>query len=124
MTRDLAFSPDGNLVLTVQRNHPPQNTMKIWDAYTGLELLRLLGHTSIVSKACFSPCEKYVASGSWDGTVRLWTTCDGSSLASFCEHEECVSHLFFSPDGKTLWSGGKNGSIVCRRMHDIIPTLV
>ena len=121
MTRDLAFSPDGNLVLTVQRNHPPPNTMKIWDAYTGIELLSLEGHENGIWTACFSPCGKYIASASDDHTVRLWRTSDGSCIATLSDHESRVLCVVFSPDGKALISGGWNGSVIIRQMCDVFP---
>jgi WD40 repeat protein len=37
---------------------------------TGQERLTLKGHTQLVSGIAFSPDDKTLASGSWDGTVR------------------------------------------------------
>ena len=69
---DISFSPDGKLVLGAE-----METVYIWDASTGTQLFQLRGHASRVLKACFSPCGKYIASGSKDLTIRLWSTHDG-----------------------------------------------
>ena len=66
----IELSQNGNLLLTVPKSDAT-HTMKIRDAYTGAELFALEGHEDMVRTACFSPCGKYVASGSWDSTVRL-----------------------------------------------------
>ena len=120
-TSDVAFSPDGSLVLTLPSRAFRTNTMKIWDANTGVELLLLKGHEGSICDACFSPCGKYIASTSLDDcTVRLWRTSDGSCIATLCEHGQGVQRVAFSPDGKTLvvstWDG-----LVVRQMRDIVP---
>ena len=117
-TNDVAFSPDGTLIVTASANA----TVRIWDAHTGVMLLSLQGHEGGVSRARFSPCGKYVASTSQDHTVRLWRTRDGSPVGTFLEHKDSgVYHVAFSPDGETLWSGDDNGAVVMRRIRDIIP---
>lgn len=61
----ITFSPDGNLVLTVPSlDAVMHTTVKIWESYTGAELVSVEGHKKFVPMACFSPCEKYIASGS------------------------------------------------------------
>ena len=117
----IAFSPDGNTVLTVPTYCLPSLTVMIWDAHTGARLLSLEGHVDRVWSASFSPCGKYVASASWDRTVRLWRTSDGSCVATLSDHKSDVRDVVFSPDGKTLVSGADNGSVIVRRMCDVLP---
>ena len=38
----------------------------------------MTGHEARVSAVAFSPDEKWIASGSWDGSVRLWDIMDGT----------------------------------------------
>ena len=114
-----ALSPDGTLILTGSYD----GMVKLWDAYTGVELSSLAGHEKEVREVCFSPCGQYVASASSDGTVRLWRTRDASCVGTFSDHQgSTVMHVTFSPDGETLWSGDSSGTIIVRRMHDIVPT--
>ncbi|PIL35871.1 hypothetical protein GSI_01531 [Ganoderma sinense ZZ0214-1] len=97
--RDVAFSPDGNLVLTLSND----GMVKLWDTCTGVELFSLEGHKQKVNQARFSPCGKYVASASEDGTVRLWKTRDGSLVTTLSEHGDSQVHcVAFTPDGETL----------------------
>ena len=120
-TRHIVFSPDGNRVLTVPNFDFPTHVMKLWDAHTGVELLPLAGHTKQICMVCFSPCGRYVASASKDGTVRLWRTSDGSCIVIFTEHKGKVEHVRFSSDGKALVSGGWEGSVIIRQMCNILP---
>ena len=48
------------------------NTIGIWDKQTGLELMKLEGHTAPVKSAVFSPDGKQILSASSDGSVRRW----------------------------------------------------
>ncbi|RDX40400.1 WD40 repeat-like protein [Lentinus brumalis] len=71
----------------------------------------LQGHTRRIAAACFSPCERYVATSSEDDTVRLWSVGDGSLVCTFVDHDITVVHLVFSPDGKTLVSADMVGRV-------------
>ncbi|EJF55651.1 WD40 repeat-like protein, partial [Dichomitus squalens LYAD-421 SS1] len=114
-TNDVAFSPDGRLLLSASWD----GTVKIWDAYTGAIVRSLEGHTSPVCTASFSPCGKYIASASSDETVRVWRASDGSCLATLSDHDQSVLHVAFTPDGTGLWSAAANGTVLGRRLQDV-----
>ncbi|TFK85321.1 WD40 repeat-like protein, partial [Polyporus arcularius HHB13444] len=65
-----------------------------------------------VSAVCISPCERYVATSSWDWTIRLWSTRDGEHLWTFeNDHTGWATHLLFSLDGRFLASGDHEGRV-------------
>jgi WD40 repeat protein len=64
----IAFSPDGHLLATGNRDH----TVRLWDVDTGAQLKVLEGQMDAVSSVAFSPNGTLLASGGWDGTIRLW----------------------------------------------------
>ncbi|EJF55871.1 WD40 repeat-like protein, partial [Dichomitus squalens LYAD-421 SS1] len=114
--RCVVFSPDGRLLLSTG-----DNAVKIWDADTGATVQSLEGHEGRVTGACFSPCGKYIASGSNDKTVRVWRTSDGACLTTLSDHGHWVSHVAFTPDGTMLWSAAGNGTVLGRRLQDVLP---
>jgi WD40 repeat protein len=48
--------------------------VRLWDAATGEELVRLPGHADYVFALAFSPDGQTLVSSSGDGTLRLWDT--------------------------------------------------
>src|SRR5262249_10717239 len=48
--------------------------VRLWDAATGEELVRLPGHSNYVFSLAFSPDGKTLVSSSGDATLRLWDT--------------------------------------------------
>ncbi|EJF58710.1 WD40 repeat-like protein [Dichomitus squalens LYAD-421 SS1] len=118
LVRDVAFSPDGQLLLSASDDE----TMKVWDAHTGAVVQSLMGHEDPVRSVCFSPSGKYVVSTFDEGAMpRVWRTSDGSCFATLSDHGCWVSHVAFSPDGTMLWSGAVNGTVLGRRLQDIVP---
>src|SRR5262249_28594021 len=65
--RAVAFSPDGNTVLTGGQG----KEARLWDAATG-QLIGLLEHQGGIARVAFSPDGKTILTGSLDRTVRLW----------------------------------------------------
>jgi len=73
----VAWSPDETFVAT---GHDDA-TVRLWDAASGLEIRRFLGHQSYVLSVCFSPHGDRLASGSYDNTIRIWDVGSGRCLA-------------------------------------------
>lgn len=65
----------------------------------------LKGHTAAVYAVHFSPCGKYLATGSFDKTVRLWDTGNQREAAVLAGHTHSVSELAWSHDSGELVSG-------------------
>ena len=64
------FSPDGTRFVTGHRD----KSVRVWDAATFEELVRLRGHKSYVYRLAFSPDGSKLVSASGDKTVRVWDT--------------------------------------------------
>ena len=66
-------------------------TAIIWDAESGQELLRLVGHTGSVNDAAWNPDGSQVITASNDRTVRLWDVITGQELHQFIGHNDEIS---------------------------------
>jgi WD40 repeat protein len=76
------FSPDGTMVLTAADD----GTVILWDAKTGQEMRRFVGHTAGIRAVAISPDSKYVATASDDKTVRVWHTDYHEAVRYLCAH--------------------------------------
>jgi WD40 repeat protein len=103
----VAFSPNGKQLASASKG----NTVKVWDAQTGLELLTIKGHTKSVVGVAFNADGKRLASASNDNTVKVWDAQTGQELFNF--YIGPTSGVAFSPDGKRLasacgrWDGSR-----------------
>ena len=67
-TTDIAYSPDGSQIATGSED----GTVRLWDATTGITLLRLPEVAGGVSQVAFSPNGRRLAAGTFTGLVRVW----------------------------------------------------
>ena len=105
----VAFSPDGQRVASCSHD---DNTVRIWDANNGKQLLSLKGHTDSVQSVTFSTDGKRIASGSMDNTVRIWDAHTGELVkGSLKAHTNTVRSVSFADRSfqycPTCQTGGK-----------------
>ncbi len=93
--RTHTISPNGETFATSHYDY----SVRLWDIERGVELVRLIGHTTIPDVLAFSPDGAILASGSRE-TVHIWDVAHGTERARF----ELASSLnfVFSPDSQKL----------------------
>jgi WD40 repeat protein len=62
--------PDGKKVVSGSMDR----TIRVWDAATGKELVKMFGHQKVVSELAVAADGKLIASAGHDGTVRSGTS--------------------------------------------------
>lgn len=102
----IAFSPDGKLIASGSKD----KTIKIWEVYTGKELITLEGHSDDVTSVVISSDNKILASGSKDKTLKLWTLATGKLISTVTHHEK-IRAVAFSPNSKIIATGCSKGNI-------------
>jgi WD40 repeat protein len=109
----VAYSADGRYVLSGgglkfsegSWHEGADFSLRLWDAATGREVRRFVGHTAAVMSVALFPDGKRALSGSQDKTVRLWDVDSGRELHCWKDHEAEVRSVACSPDGKLALSG-------------------
>ncbi|KAG9066466.1 hypothetical protein KI688_001692 [Linnemannia hyalina] len=113
-----AFSPDGKLLAFCGDNHsaPGRDKISVYDTETWKRIHSLQGHDSKIIGVAFSPCSRYLVSGSWDGRLVLWN-CETGVVNRIMEgHSAGTSAVAFSPCGKQVASVSLDKSL---RLCDI-----
>ena len=65
-----------------------------------------------MSSVAYSPCGKWIISGSYDYTVRIWDAATGAAVGSpLSGHDGIVWSVCFSPDGKKIASGAEDKTV-------------
>jgi WD40 repeat protein/tRNA A-37 threonylcarbamoyl transferase component Bud32/Flp pilus assembly protein TadD len=103
---DLAFSPDGQLVVAFGGQ-----ILKAWDLRTGAMAFARRYSQNPVERWTFSPDGLHMASADVGGTVRLWDALEGVELATFRGHLGPVASVSFSPDGQRLASASLDKAV-------------
>jgi WD40 repeat protein/transcriptional regulator with XRE-family HTH domain len=88
---------------------------RVWRDDGKVLALAWQAHTAAVQALAFSPDERMLATGSWDGIVKLWNLENGA-LRWQGQHSGSIHRLAFTPDGRTLASGGDDAAI---RLWDV-----
>lgn len=103
--RFAALLPDAKRILSGQ-----QDTLKLWDADTGKNLLTI-NNESYVDAAALSPDGTTAVSGSRGGVIKVWSLRDGTLIRRLEGHKNTVYSLTFSPDGKHIISGSADWTL-------------
>lgn len=98
----VAFSPDADLLATAG----PDETVRLWNPSTGLELRRL-SHDAVASSVRFSPDGARLAATDEGGGVRLWDPRSGELIHDL-HHDRVSRKVFFSPSGRYLGTVGRD----------------
>jgi WD40 repeat protein len=75
----VAWSGDGRRLASSSDDH----TVRVWDAASGQELLRLSAHVQGVSRLAWSDDDRRVVSSSWDKRVLVWDASSGECLEAY-----------------------------------------
>jgi TPR repeat protein len=86
-------------------------TARIWDAASGREILRLVGHADIVQSAAFSPDGGRVVTSSDDKTARIWDATTGRELLTLSGHKAGVVDAVYSPDGRRIVTASSDRTV-------------
>ena len=105
---DVALSTDGRRLLSAGRL---DNTVRLWDVETGMEIRRFEGHANGVCTVALSPNGRFAASGSrgnrnvHDDALRIWDLESGRELQSI-DSFSTVTGLAFLADGESIVATG------------------
>jgi len=123
----LAFSPSGKYIAAGHDGGGDftgkwMNTQTIWNVENEKVINSFSGHYAGVGSIVFSPDEKYILSGSRDGTIKLWGIHDIKSTKAFVGDTGSVTKLAFNKNKNIIFFGGQNGSIVALDIEKGIKT--
>lgn len=100
----VSFRPDGKQLAASGAD----GIIRLFDASSGTEQLKIAGHSNWIVDVCYSPDGKLVATASRDGTSKVFEVETGKLLATHAEHNVPVNAVVFAPDGKSIVSAGAN----------------
>jgi WD40 repeat protein len=104
---DTAYSPDGKYILSSSYDE----TARLWDVQSGLEIRAFEGHKDDILSLAFSPDGQQIITGSADFTVKLWDVEGGTEVQSYEGRSASVNSILYSPSGRFIISGSADKTI-------------
>jgi RNA polymerase sigma factor (sigma-70 family) len=114
----LAFSPDGQRLVTAGARHVKPGQLKVWEVSSGKLLYKLRGIAGVRSVA-FSPDGQQIAAGQFGGMIRLHNAVNGGVRRAVQAHEMGVNGLAYSADGNRLASAGLDRLVKVWELPDL-----
>jgi WD40 repeat protein len=105
---DLAFSPDGSLLLTAGQD----TSVRVWSLEDGEQVAEAYEHFSYVKGAAFT--ESLMATTSWDQSLIFWSLAENGELtpeSTIGGFGAVVEQLAVSPDGSRVAFGVGDGRV-------------
>jgi WD40 repeat protein/transcriptional regulator with XRE-family HTH domain len=93
-----------------------QGDVRVWCEKGQRLHLAWQAHTDNLYTLAFSPDERTLVTGSFDGSLKLWDLQSGALLWTGW-HTDLIRTVTFTPDGRTIASGGDDG---CIRFWDVL----
>ncbi|KAK9460692.1 WD40-repeat-containing domain protein [Lipomyces oligophaga] len=103
----VAFSADGRILASCSFD----NSVKLWDGFTGAYLATLRGHVAAVYMCSWSADSRLLVTGSKDCTVKVWDIKNAKLYEDLPGHKDEVYAVEWSPDGRCVVSGGKDKTV-------------
>jgi len=103
----VAIAPDGKRAISASSDQ----TLKIWDTDTGIELRTLTGHTGSVRGVAIAPDGLTAISASEDNTLKIWDIETGRELQTLTGHTNSVRGVAIAPDGLTAISASDDNTL-------------
>ncbi len=109
----MTFTPDGKYLLTGSSD----NTIKLWDVQSGLEIKTLSAHTKPVSALAVGGPEGLLVSGGYDNLLCIWDYTTGELLEELDVHAQYINSIAISPDGKYFATTSADFSLILWNME-------
>jgi len=104
----VAWSPDGTRIASSGYDE----TVQIWDATSGKEIVIYRGHSAWVKAIAWSPDGTSIASAGADTTVHTWNASTGRNTLIYRGHPRIVSAVAWSPEGTRIASAGYDQKVL------------
>ena len=108
----IAVSADGKMVASGSYD----NTIRLWDAQTGKEKVRLTGNLTNTRALQFTPDGKSLVSAHSNRVLYIWNLVHKIQVGQMAGHTSTIRCLAVSPDGKLAATGSSDKTI---RLWDI-----